>query len=79
MSLENSVHRRPGDSATLGHVEFRGAGTVLTLPWLSPEPPRNCFQINATPIVQSCEVAVWVPQATQPRQAELEMTPRLHG
>lgn len=34
---------------------------------------------DATPIVQSCEVAVWVPQATQPRQAELEMIPCLHG
>lgn len=47
MSLEKSVHRRTRTvgSASQGHVKFRGAGTVLTLRWLSLELPTNCFQL----------------------------------
>lgn len=44
MSLEKSVHRRPDGSATQGHMGFRGTEAILTLCWLSPEPPTNRFQ-----------------------------------
>lgn len=45
MSLEKSVHRKTVGSATQGHVKFRGPGAVLTLCWLSLEPPAHCFQL----------------------------------
>lgn len=45
MSLEKSVHRKTVGSATQGHVKFRGAGAVLTLCWLSLEPPTCCFRL----------------------------------
>ena len=78
MSLEKSVHCRPEGSATQGHVEFRGAGAVLTLCWLSPEPPTNCFQRDAA----LCKAVNWLsgsPRTHCQGGAELGRNPGLCG
>lgn len=60
MSLKKNVHHRPAGSTTQGHVDFGVAGTTLTLCWLSPEPPTNCFQHD------DAELALWDPKDPWP-------------
>lgn len=74
MSLEKSVHRRPEGSATRGHVEFGGTGNILTLCWLSPEPPPPSFQRDAA----LCKAVTWhcgSPRTHRQGGAELGMNP----